>query len=790
MNEQSHYAIILVMNKIDLSLLNPSQMSALSQIDGPIMVLAGAGSGKTRLVTYRIAHLIVDLGVSPENILAITFTNKAAGEMKERLLGLLGSQAEDIWISTFHSMCVKILRRHISSLKSSQNAFFDGNFSIYSDSDKEKALKNVLESLKLEGDNLVNTMSYHISNAKNKNLSPWEYQKYNQDIENIDDIVRVYSAYQNYLSSNNSLDFDDLLVKTYELFKEFPDILHRYRTKFQYIHIDEFQDTNGVQYAIASMLAKESRNIFVVGDEDQCIYSWRGANIQNIKSFAKDFPEYKIFKLEQNYRSTKQILNVANKVISNNESRNDKTLWTENDVGTKVEVYKAQDEFDEAEYVASRISYLVREYGYKYSDFAVLSRLNALSASFEEKFLNYNIPYKVFGASKFFDRLEIKNIISYLKMMTNPYDSTSFSRIINYPKRGIGDATIGNVLQLAQFHNTTPYNLILNSEEYLLDAALERRVAPFKQVLMSLNEAMEALDGYELIEKVVKLIDFKSIYSTGSEEDMSRLLNVDNFLVMAQEYFKNNPRSSCSEFLQSITLYSDIDDYDDENNTVTLATVHAVKGLEFRCVFVVGLEEKLFPIVRTYSSSSDMEEERRLMFVAVTRAKERLSLSYAKSRFLYGKRDYLIPSRFLRETGLIETPVEDRRSFSEMSQYGSYSSYGQSSYGGNSYNQSSYGQSSYNQSSYGQSSFSQSSFASKPKQSFSIPKFETSKDKKLAEDLATKYAVGKKVTHPKFGGGVISSNEGIGITKCVSIDFEGVGRKTLSVEYAPITLVD
>lgn len=743
------------MNSIDLSKLNNAQLTALNQTYGPVMVLAGAGSGKTRLVTYRIAHLIVDLDVNPENILAITFTNKASGEMKERLVSLLGERAQDIWISTFHSMCVKILRRHISSLKSSQNVFFDSNFSIYTDTEKDRALKQVLTELKMDT-SLASTMSYHISNAKNKNLSPWEYQRLNSDIPTIDDIVKVYSAYQSFLSSNNSLDFDDLLVKTYELFREFPDILHRYQNRFQFIHIDEFQDTNHVQYEIARMLAEENKNIFVVGDEDQCIYSWRGANIKNIRDFMRDFPDYKIFKMEQNYRSTKQIINIANKVIKCNAVRNDKTLWTDNNIGSKVDCYKAQDEFDEAENVASKISYMVRNEGYKYSDFAVLSRLNALSAPFEEKFLNYNIPYKVFGASKFFDRIEIKNIISYLKMMTNPYDSTSFARIINFPKRGIGDATVASIIQLAQFHNTTPYNLILNSEEYLIDHTLDKRIKPFKDVVVSLNDAMERMEGYDLVEYVVRLIDFKSVYSTGSEEDMSRLLNVDSFLVMARQYFDNNIKGTCSEFLQSITLYSDIDEYDDANNTVTIATVHAVKGLEFKCVFIVGLEERMFPIVRTYSSSSDLEEERRLMFVAVTRARERLFLSYAKSRFIYGRRDYLIPSRFLRECEMLIGPQEERGSFArEASSLSSLTG----------------------------------SFAREGRTSFNISKFETSKEKKASESLALEYAVGVRVTHPKFGNGVITSNEGIAITKCVSIEFETVGRKTLSVEYAPISIV-
>lgn len=748
------------MEKIDLAQLNPSQQSALEKIDGAIMVLAGAGSGKTRLITYRIAHLIKNLGVSPENILAITFTNKASNEMKTRLFSLVGNEAEDIWISTFHSMCVRILRRHISSLKSTNgtNSNFDSNFSIYTETEKDRSIKNVLKSLNIEKDNFAGKVGFHISRAKNGNLSPWDYQKQNLDIPDIDDITKAYSAYQSFLASNNALDFDDLLTKTYKLFVEFPEILKRYQNKFMYIHIDEFQDTNHIQYEISRLLAGEHKNIFVVGDEDQCIYSWRGANIKNLLDFKKDFQNFNLYRLEQNYRSTKQILNLANKLIKNNQLRNEKTLWTDNDIGLKGQYYNGQSEFDEAEFVAIQIKNLVKDHGYSYSDFAVLSRLNAMSAPLEEKFLNYNIPYRVFGGNKFFDRVEIKILTSYLKMLTNPYDSTSFSRIINFPKRGIGEATITSILKLSEFHNTTPYNLILNSDEYMLEATLDRKIKPFKDVVKKLDDDYQNLAGYDFIKSLVKTIDFKKIYFTDSEEDMSRLLNIDNFLVMSQEYFKNNPKSSVSEFLQSITLVTDMDSYDDTAKTVTLATVHAVKGLEFRCVFIVGLEERLFPIMRMNSSSNDMEEERRLMFVAITRAKERLYITNSKSRFVYGKRDYLLPSRFLVECGIVE---EKKKDFFTQPIESSFSSYQAAS----------------------------SSFSSFSKKSFALNKNDNIKDASN-NVLSRKYAVGVKVSHPKFGEGVISSNQGIAVTKCVSINFADFGIKTLSVEYAPITLVE
>ncbi len=740
------------MNQVDISLLNTAQQQALKQTNGAVVVLAGAGSGKTRVVTYRIAYLINNLNVNPQSILAITFTNKAANEMKQRLEKMVENSG-DIWISTIHSMCVKILRRHISSLKSAKNVTnqvnFDSNFSIYTDSEKERAIKNVLTNLKIEKEGFLQKVSYHISNAKNNNLTPWDYQKANQLEPEIDDITKAYSAYQSYLASNNALDFDDLLIKTYQLFCEFPDILKRYQERFEYIHVDEFQDTNAIQYEIIKLLASVNKNIFIVGDEDQCIYSWRGANIHNLQSFMRDFPEYKMFKLEQNYRSTKQILTLANKLIKNNFERNDKSLWTNNSVGTQVEYYKAQDEFEEAEYVASKIKSLVNSGEYKYRDITVLTRLNALSANFENKFLNYSIPYKVFGGNKFFDRLEIKNLLSYLKMLTNPYDSTSFARIINYPKRGIGEATIDKILKLTEFHNTTPFGLILNSEEYLLDTATENKIKPFKDIIVKLNASFQTMQPLDFIEYLIKVIDFKSIYPTQSDEDKSRLMNIDNFFVMAQEYFENNPKSTISEFLQSITLISDIDDYDNQNNTVTLSTVHAVKGLEFKVVFVAALEEKMFPIIRSYSNAEDMEEERRLMYVAITRAEQRLFLTNANTRFIYGKRDYLLPSRFLKECELVQNKTFNKFETNALN----------------------------------------TNFPSFSKMNFSLTKnqeFENSN----GQNLAKKFFVGAKVSHPKLGQGVIVKKEGINLTKCVSINLEGVGVKTLSVEYAPITLVD
>ncbi len=735
---------------LDLKDLNSAQLVALNQIDGAVMVLAGAGSGKTRLVTYRIAHLIKNLNVSPYNILAITFTNKATNEMRDRLFSILGDDAKDIWISTFHSMCVRILRSNISNLKNSDGTSnFDKNFSIYTDTERDKALKTVVKELGLNED-AISKYGYHISNAKNQHLSPWDYQKMYQDLPYIDEVTKVYSAYQKFLASNNALDFDDLLVKTYDLFLEYPNVLSRYQQRFKYIHVDEFQDTNKIQYLLVRALAGEYKNLFVVGDEDQCIYSWRGASISNISDFKRDFPDYKIFKLEQNYRSTKLILDMANKLIKNNSQRNDKVLWTDNDVGAKIEFRKAKDEFDEAETVARTIANLVNNYGYSYKDFAVLTRLNAMTAPLEEKFLNYNISYKMFGGKKFFERLEIKNILSYLKMITNKYDSTSFVRIVNFPKRGIGEATVKAILDLATFHNVTPYDIILSNDEYLIDPTIIKKVKPFKDLVEKLLQESTSLAPQEFIETMIKDVGFYEEYSSQSEEDINRLMNINNFIMLSSNYFKDNPKDDLSDFLQSITLISDIDDYDDKDNSVAIATVHAVKGLEFRCVFVVGLEERMFPIIRANSTDADMEEERRLMFVAMTRAEERLYLSCSSSRFMYGRRDYMMPSRFLKECGLLEEkPLFKMNSYNEVKQT--------------------------------------STFQNFRKTSFALGgKVENKQD----VDIEKKYAVGKRVSHAKFGKGTVTGNFGIATTKCVTINFDDIGTKTLSVEYAPITLID
>ncbi len=760
------------MKNFDLNDLNNEQKLALQETEGPILVTAGAGSGKTRLLTYRIAHLIRDKYVSPYNILAITFTNKATKEMQARLENMV-EDSDKIWVSTFHALCCKILRRNIVAFQNKVNLKreteyrkgFDSNFSIYSDTDKDKILKDVFAKNNVTDESIMKNAVWHISNAKNKNLTPFEYQKEYMETEDIDTYAKIYNSYQIELENNNALDFDDLLTKTYELFKMCPEVLSYYQNKFQYIHIDEFQDTNTVQYQIVSLLAQKHKNIFAVGDEDQCIYGWRGANISNILDFKKDFPDCKTFKLEQNYRSTKNILNTANTLIKHNSIRNPKSLWTENIDGVRVEYNSLGTESDEAEFVTTTIYNLVRESGYKYGDIAVLMRLNALTRSFEEKFLNYNIPHRIFGGFKFFERQEIKAILAYLRLLVNPQDSAALLRIVNFPKRGIGDASLEELNKQAKYYSVGLMTLILNEEdEFFLADNVANKFDVFKALYLDLKENMNKLPPTDFIRYMLSKVDFKKAYGSGSEEDLSKLMNIDSFVSSVDEYFEQNPTSTLEEYLQSVTLASDIDSYDEANNAVTLATVHSVKGLEFKVVFVVGLEEKIFPLIRYgQSTQKDMEEERRLMYVAITRAEQRLYLTNAKSRFMYGRRDYMMPSKFLTEAEIAT------RSQSLYNNFG-IATYDSSN---NAYTKNNYNFAGYERS---KVSFSM------PTSTFGSSGSATQKTSSLSE-----FKVGCQVLHTKFGIGNIKSIDEA--SKLATVEFKDFGSKTLSLEYAPIKVI-
>lgn len=735
--------------------LNKEQKSALNAIDGAILVTAGAGSGKTRLLTHRVAFLIDQKRVSPYNILAITFTNKAAGEMKERISQMVDG-ADQVWISTFHSMCAKILRREISALTP-----FDKNFTIYSDTESEKAVKDIFEERSIfdEKDKLKKSLFYHLSAWKNGVMSLQEYLDCHSDDEDMRKIGMLMSVYEDKLARLNALDFDDLLRKTYDLFKNNPDILNRYATRFEYILVDEFQDTNTVQYELVKMLASVHGNVFAVGDEDQCIYSWRGANFKNIFSFKKDFPNVKVFKLERNYRSTSSILNVANNVIKNNLTRLDKNMWTDKGEGEKPVLYNAYDERDEALYVAKEIEKLTCQ-GFEYRDIAVLMRVNALSRAFEEAFLSYNIPHRIFGGFKFYERVEIKNIISYLRIFINKRDDISFERIVNFPKRGIGEGGLEKLRALAE---GKPLIETVCSELIFNQPALNKKLASFISTYKKLEqEDKKPLSDF--VKKVISGFEIKGAYSSGSEEDLNRLLNIEQFISSVKEYEALNPDATLGDFLESITLKADSDEIG-ESGAVTIATIHAVKGLEFRAVFLVGIEEGLLPISRAIGNNSEIEEERRLLYVALTRAEERLFITHCSKRYMYGESQYQSPSRFCRELGLLGleqgTSLRSQNDFTASHRLASQM---------NGYNKP------YKTYDGGVNIFDHTNFFKKEK-----------KEESPVKDVSI-YKVGQKVSHPRYGEGEIVS---ITPDRLVGdIIFDGFGKKSLMLELAPLEILE
>lgn len=735
------------MEKYDINSLNEEQKVALFETEGAVLVTAGAGSGKTRLLTHRVAYLVEEKSVSPYNILAITFTNKAAGEMKARISEMIAG-ADNIWISTFHSMCARILRRDINALEG-----FDKNFTIYSDSDTDKVIKEVLEERNISDDKLKKNLQFHISNFKNGTQSLADYIREREGEEDIHKIGLMIEEYENKLRKNNALDFDDLLRKTFELFTHFPQILEYYSSRFRYILVDEFQDTNLVQYDLVKMLSKVHGNVFVVGDEDQCIYSWRGANFQNIFNFKRDFKDVKVFKLERNYRSTAGILNIANNVIKNNVSRLDKKMWTDKPEGEVPSLYNAYDERDEALYVAKMIERVIAQ-GYEYKDIAVLMRMNALSRSLEEAFLSYNIPHRIFGGFKFYERVEIRNVIAYLRLFINKKDDISLERIINFPKRAFGEAAIAKLKALAGEHSMLE---IIESGAIVEEPVIFKKLAKFRETYLNLLEKREKLSISDFAEEVIKLFKIREAYNSRDEEDLNRVLNINSFVSSVKDFEELNPDASLSEFLETITLKTDNDEIG-EGGAVTIATVHSVKGLEFKVVFVVGLEEGIFPILRSMKES-DIEEERRLLYVALTRAEERLYLSHATKRYLYRESQFQLPSRFVRELGLMQAMRTSTSSGNMTSNTRSFNV--------------------------------GSSFVSIKK---SEPLFEKStffkrdeKQESEAKDVSI-YRVGQVVSHPKYGEGRIVEISSDGLVG--DINFDDFGKKSLMLELAPLEIVE
>ncbi len=747
--------------------LNNAQILPVKDTEGAVLVIAGAGSGKTRVLTSRIAYLILEKKVVPSQILAITFTNKAADEMKVRLEKMVGS-LEGMWVSTIHSMCVKILRSSINYLG------YEKNFSIYSEDDKERVLKRIIQELGYEPEKYLKLSKNHISIAKNSDLSPREYRDEHFRLSNVGIICEIYKAYEEELKRSNALDFDDLLIKTLHLFEECEDVLSYYSQKFKYVHIDEFQDTNTVQYKIAKLLSSYHNNIFVVGDDDQSIYGWRGAKITNILGFENDFKGAKIYKLEQNYRSTKNILNLANLIIKNNFSRKEKVLWTENQGGDKPEFNSAFDETKEAEYVATKIKSLLKN-GKKASDFAVLMRVNALSRSFEQEFLKYNIPYKVFGGFKFFDRKEIKDLTAYLRIITNPLDNEAVLRIINVPRRGIGDKTVDVIKEFALKKSTSVFEVLTCAEELPLSSSAKSRVTEFYKTLYHLMIDSESLSLVDIIKSVIEKTSFLSQFEEDTEENESKKLNVSELVNSAEEFSKLNKDATLEDYLGSITLSSDLDEFD-ESNFVSIATVHSVKGLEFDTVFIVGLDETIFPVSRATDSPEELEEERRLMYVAITRAKNNLYLSRAKSRYLYGNRSITIESRFVKEIKPLLT-VKDAYSYSDSFAYKEKPYFErQNAFNRNSENE------------YGYYSDEPVSPQFNKVKSFSSGYNANGSAIKLNGGGSgnKNYKSGMKVIHKKFGKGTIIAVKDDG--KVIDVAFSGVGIKSLASEYAPIEI--
>lgn len=626
--------------------LNDRQCEAVKHTEGPLLITAGAGSGKTKVLTCRIAHLL-ELGVAPYRILAITFTNKAAKEMKERVTNLVGAQADSIWLSTFHSFCAKLLRFEVDGFHG-----YTRNFTIYDSSDQLVLVKDCLKKLNLDDKQFMpRSVLGTISSAKNVLMDAKAFAAKASDFYE-QKVADVYALYQEKLRENNAVDFDDLLFLAVRLLQEKEDVREKYQSRFQYILVDEYQDTNHAQYALTKILAARWRNICVVGDADQSIYAWRGADIRNIIDFTRDYPDAASIKLEQNYRSTKTILHAANAVIDNNESRPKKTLWTENPAGNKIIHYQAQTEHDEADYIAGVI-YNRHEISHEpYGDMAILFRTNAQSRVLEEKLMRYAIPYTMVGGTKFYDRKEIKDVLAYLRLLYNPEDSLSLTRIINVPKRNIGATTMEHVAAYAEEQGISLFEALSSTDEIPVTKRARISLENFAAMIFDLLNDIEGKDVLSLIETVIKQTGYGDMLDKEAEHDPqgeSRKENVGEFLSVAKDYMDSNPDGNLQDFLENVALVSDVDDFESSDSKVTLMTLHAAKGLEFPVVFLTGLDEGLFPHSRTLLDPAQVEEERRLAYVGITRAERQLYVTNAITRTMYGRISAYMPSRFLAE---------------------------------------------------------------------------------------------------------------------------------------------
>lgn len=647
--------MLLMSSKAELlNGMNPRQKEAVLHTDGPLLLMAGAGSGKTRVLTHRIAYLIEEKEVNPWNILAITFTNKAAKEMKERVNAILASGGEDVWVSTFHSMCVRILRRDVDFIG------YNRNFTIIDSSEQLTLMKRILKELNIDPKKYdPRSILGTISQAKNSLQTPQDFAKmqgsYYEEI-----VAKCYAAYQKELQYNQCMDFDDLIMNTIRLFEEHPDSLTYYQNKFHYIHVDEYQDTNHAQYTLVNLLAGRFRNLCVVGDADQSIYGWRGADMQNILDFEKDYPDAAVILLEQNYRSTKNILSAANQVIENNSNRKPKNLWTENKEGNKITYYRADNERDETRFIVDRMQEEIRSNHRNYGDFAILYRTNAQSRVMEETLLKANIPYKMVGGHKFYDRKEIKDILAYLNVLANPQDSISFERIVNSPKRGIGPGSIEKLRSFASLHEWPLLEAAQNVDLANIGGKAGQQLGAFGEMIQEVTQMIPYLTVTELTKEVLDRSGYlEDLKIQNTLEAQARIENLEEFLTVTQEFDKqfeqqneedaDAPEEKLTVFLNDLALVSDIDNLEEDASQVTLMTLHAAKGLEFPVVFLIGLEEGVFPLSRALMEESELEEERRLAYVGITRAEEALYLTNAFSRTLYGRTQYNRPSRFVEE---------------------------------------------------------------------------------------------------------------------------------------------
>ena len=755
--------------------LNNKQHEAVINTEGPCLVIAGAGSGKTKVLTHKIAYLIQEKNIAPWNILAITFTNKAANEMKERITNLVGEQAKDIWMGTFHSICVKILRNHIDKIG------FEKSFIIFDTSDQRTLIKKCLKEMDLDDKTFTDrAVLSEISNAKNEMLEPDQYAIRAKGEFRKEKIAEVYSLYQKRLKENNAIDFDDIINFTIKIFNENPEIIEYYSNKFKYVLVDEYQDTNKSQFTLVKELAQVHGNITVVGDNDQGIYSFRGADISNILNFERDFKGTKIIKLEQNYRCTSNILKVANAVIKNNETKYDKKLWTENETGELPKIYKSDNEYDEGRYIVEQVEHLKRKENYKYSDFAVLYRMNTQSRAIEDILRREGVPYKIVGGLKFFERKEIKDIISYLRLIQNPSDNLSLTRVINEPKRGIGKTSLDKIADLAIENETSMYEIIKHSNEYGLNRVyLNSR--DFINVIEELRANIDKVSITELVKMTLKKTGYtKALEEEKTVEAENRIENLEEFLTVAMEFEKEEVENSLQNFLEGMTLSSDLDNVDDAEESVTLMTLHSAKGLEFPVVFLVGMEEGIFPGYKSIGEQSELEEERRLCYVGITRAEKELFLTCAKQRTMFGSTSCNMASRFLSEIpaemldGLEEPFGQTKQSSDYMWGYGAKSANTIKTY---------------------KVDPAPKVAASSVNKGFSFGRSAESFLSGLANKSASKkvdlsqYGEGVKVYHKKFGEGIITNTEPEGDDLKVDISFDKVGHKRLMAKFANLEII-